>query len=66
MYAALIVAVGLLGCCGALLCVLCCACRGAATARKRRKQNIFELETLKAAEREAQHGEAATAERERV
>ena len=36
-----------------LLCLVCGACRGAVREKKRRKQNEFELETLKAAEREA-------------
>ena len=40
----------LVGCC------LCAACRGAARARKRRKQHEFELMSLEAAEREATTG----------
>ena len=36
-------------------CILCGACRGAAKARKRRKQNEFELQTFKQAAAEAGH-----------
>ena len=39
-----------------LLCLLCNACRSATKAHRRRKQNEFELETLKEAEREAGGG----------
>ena len=39
-----------------LLCLLCGACRSASAAHWRRKQNEFELETLKHAEREAGGG----------